>query len=188
MSVFSIAERIAGCLDEDHLDYAIGGALALSVWALPRDTSDVDLSIFARSDELARVFDALERAGVMIDRSDATKAQARIRMFTCRAGKTLVDVFIGEHPHFAEMHRNRQQVKSPTSDLMLWFISADDLCVTKLMFGRAKDVPDLEHLFARKPSPNVDYIRSWLTKILPAGDRRLALLDDLERRFLATDD
>lgn len=185
MSVFSIAERIASCLEGDGLDYAIGGALALSVWALPRDTSDVDLSVFAHADEITRVFDALERAGVMIDRHDALKSQARISMFTCRAGKTLVDVFLGEHPHFLEMERNRQQVKSPESEMMLWFISANDLCVTKLMFGRSKDVPDLEHLFAARPGPNVEYIRSWLTTILPAGDRRFALLDDLERRFPA---
>jgi hypothetical protein len=29
------------------------------------------------------------------------------------------------------------------------------------------------------------YVRGWLTKMLPAGDRRFALLDDLERRFAA---
>ncbi len=183
MSVFSIAERIARSLENDNLEYAIGGALALSVWALPRDTSDVDLSIFARADELGRVFDALERAGVMIDRDAAVKSQARISMFTCRAGKTLVDVFLGEHPHFVQMRLDRRQIRSPESDAMLWFISADDLCVTKLMFGRTKDVPDLERLFAARPGRDVEYIRHWLALILPPGDRRLALLDDLAARF-----
>lgn len=44
MSALQVAEHIARCLDEDGLDYAIGGALALTVHALPRDTADVDIS------------------------------------------------------------------------------------------------------------------------------------------------
>jgi len=183
MSVFAIAERIASCLDEDRLDYAIGGALALTVWTLPRETADVDLSIFAPPGELSRVFDSLERAGVMLDRDDAAKAQARISMFNGRAGRTQVDVFCGEHPHFDDVRRNRRRVASPETGTPLWFISADDLAIFKLLFGRAKDVPDLEWLFAAEPSRDVAYIRGWLGKILPDGDRRFALLDDLERRF-----
>ena len=77
------------------------------------------------------MFDSLERAGVMIDRDDATKAIHRMGMFTARGGRT-----------------------------QLWFISAEDAL------------------------PNLDlaYVRAWLVK-LPVGDRHLAILDDLERRF-----
>lgn len=182
LSALELAQHIAQCLDEDGLDYAIGGALALTVHALPRDTADVDISIFAREDELPRVLEAIERAGVMIDRADATRSQARIGMFTGRAGKRLVDVFMSAHPHFEEMSRRRVRAKGPGGNLM-WFISAEDLCVLKLMFARTKDLPDLEHLFAANTSLDVTYVRHWLTKMIPAGDRRFAILDDLERRF-----
>lgn len=65
------------------------------------------------------------------------------------------------------------------------YISAEDLCIYKLTFGRAKDIGDLEMMFAVRPDLDVAYIRDWLTQMIPAGDRRLAVLDDLERRFLA---
>lgn len=185
MSTLRLAEHIARCLDEDGLDYAIGGALALTVHALPRDTADVDISIFAREDELPRAFDALERAGVMIDRADATRSQARIGMFTGRAGKRLVDVFLHSHPHFEAMHQRRVRATTP-SGASLWFISAEDLCVTKLWFARPKDIADLEHVFAAHPELDVEYVRSWLAQLTPAGDRRLAILHELQRRFIPT--
>jgi hypothetical protein len=176
MNAFELSEHIARRLDEDELPYAIGGALALTAWALPRDTKDVDISIFAAEHELPRVIDSLERAGVMLDRNDAEKSVARIGMFTGRAGRTLVD-----SPHFLEMHRRRRKLRYP-SGAELWFISAEDLCIMKLVYGRSKDVPDLERMFALLPL-DLGYVRDWLTKMVPAGDRRFELLDDLERRF-----
>jgi len=149
---------------------------------LPRDTKDIDISIFAGEDEIPRVIDALERSGVMIDRSDAEKSVARIGMFTGRAGRTLVDVFISRHPHFLEMQRRRCKLSYPSGEA-LWFVSAEDLCVMKFVYGRTKDVPDLERMFALL-SLDRGYVRRWVTKMVPAGDRRLALLDDLERRFI----
>jgi hypothetical protein len=79
------------------------------------------------------------------------------------------------------MQRRRRKLRSP-SGAELWFISAEDLCIMKLIYGRSKDIPDLERMFATM-SLDLDYARAWLTKMVPAGDRRFALLDDLERRF-----
>ena len=37
-----VAGRLADRLDEENLAYAIGGALALGVWGVPRMTSNVE--------------------------------------------------------------------------------------------------------------------------------------------------
>lgn len=181
MNAFELSEHIAARLDEDELPYAIGGALALTAWSIPRDTKDVDISIFVADSELPRVFDALERAGVMIDRDAATKAVERLGMFSARGGRTLVDVFVSDHPHFHEMRQRRQQLVVP-SGARLWFISAEDLCVLKLLYSRTKDVADLERMFVALPDLDLAYVREWLLK-LPAGNRHVAILNDLERRF-----
>jgi hypothetical protein len=182
MNAFEVAEHIAQRLDEDGLPYAIGGALALTAWAIPRDTKDVDLSIFVGDELIPRAIDALERAGVMVDRTDAARSVARIGMFTGRAGRTLVDVFINQHPHFVEMSRRRVQVPSPTGQ-PLWFVTVEDLCVLKLLYARTKDVADLERLFAAQPAMDRGYIRTWISQMVLPGDSRLATLDQLERRF-----
>src|SRR5262245_2904861 len=182
MNAFELSEHIAARLDEDELEYAIGGALALTAWAIPRDTHDVDISVFAVEAELPRVIDALERSGVMIDRTDAAKSVSRIGMFTGRAGRTLVDVFMSTHPHFIEMRNRRQQLTYP-SGAALWFLSAEDLAVMKLLYARTKDIADPERIFSIL-TLDLSYVRVWLTKMVPHRDRRLALLDDLESRFI----
>jgi hypothetical protein len=183
VSALETARHIARCLEEDGLAYAIGGALALTVHALPRETADIDISIFASDDDLPRVIDALERAGVMIDRPDAQRAQQRTGMFTGRAGRRLVDVFMHAHPHFIESARRRVSVEIAPGE-SVWFVSVEDFCVNKLLFARGKDLPDLEHVFAAHPDLDVVYVRHWLSQMVPAGDRRFAILDDLVRRFI----
>jgi hypothetical protein len=181
MTAFELAAHLSRCLDEDKLEYAIGGAIALTAWSIPRDTKDVDISIFVPATGLDPAFDSLERAGVMLDRADARRSVERIGMFTGRSGRTLVDVFVGDHPHFHAMRIRRRQVELPSGE-RCWFVSPDDLCVLKLLFGRSKDIADLERLLGAVPDLDLDYIRGWVGK-LPDAEPRLALLDDLVRRF-----
>jgi hypothetical protein len=174
------AQRLGDLLEDDGLAYAVGGALALGVWGAPRLTKDVDISVFASAAELDRVCDALERAGMIFDRVQAQKDVARIGLFKGRLGGITIDVFISTHPHFSEMHRRRQRVDAPDGT-HLYFISAEDLCVMRLVYGRDKDRVDLERLFAVRLLDTA-YIRSWIAPMLVARDRA-AWVDDLEQRF-----
>jgi hypothetical protein len=182
LNALAAARRIAARLDEDSLPYGIGGALALGVWGAPRSTKDVDLTVFISESELPRAFDALERAGVMIDRVAATRGVARIGLFNGRLGKVVVDVFLTGHPQYLDMQRRCVRISDDHGGT-LSFISAEDLCIHKLLFARAKDIADLEHVFARRPELDVDYVRTWLHEMTPDGDARRATLEDLVRRF-----
>jgi hypothetical protein len=182
MTAIDAARRVGTCFDEDGIPYAIGGALALGVWGAPRATKDVDLSVFVARDQLDRVLDSLERAGVMISRDQAAKDITQIGLAKGRLGAIIVDVFLSEHPQYDEMGRRARRIVDPTG----WsgsFISAEDLCIHKLVFARHKDLGDLENLLAARPELDLDYVRGWLVQMVPPGDARLAALDDLERRF-----
>lgn len=181
-SPLDIASRIATTLAEDGLEYAIGGALALGAWGVPRATNDIDMTVFAPEAELPRVLDSLERAGLMIDRVAAANDVARIGLFKARAGRRFVDIFLLGHPQYTEMARRRQSVTDAAGRTLV-FISAEDLVLHKLLFARDKDVTDLENLFAVRSNLDLAYVRRWLTQMVPPGDRRLGVLDDLERRF-----
>lgn len=182
MSAADVARRVADQFDAEAIPYAIGGALALGVWGAPRTTVAVDISAFVDSADLPRVIEALERAGVMVDATQAARDVARIGMFRARFGRTPVDVYISGHPHFDEMSRRKQVVADPDGKPR-WFLSREDLAILKLFYGRAKDLLDVERLFAVKRDLDIGYIRDWLRKMVPAGDRRLDVLADLERRF-----
>ena len=181
MNAIDAAHRIASCFDEDAIPYGIGGALALSVWGIPRATVDVDVSVFVRPDELPRVLDSLERAGVVVNHDDARRGVEKLGFFKGRLGRTLVDVFLSEHPQYEAMHRRTQRITDAQGRAVA-FISAEDLCIHKLVFGRPKDVADLEAVLASRKL-DLAYVRSWLVQMVPSGDHRLAVLDELERRF-----
>lgn len=135
--------------------------------------------MFVPPDALSPVFDALERAGVMLRRDEASRDARRIALFTGRLGTIVVDVFVSEHPHYSAMRDRRANVDG------LWVLSVEDLCTHKLLFARPRDIDDLERLFAVRGRIDVDYVRDWLRQIVPSDDRRHAVLDELERRFLS---
>ena len=180
-SPLEVARWLADRLDEDSLPYALGGALALAAWAGPRQTVDVDLAVFVGDEALPRVLDAVERAGAVVKRDEAERSVASTGMFIAHLARTRIDVFLATHPVHEEMGRRRRAVE--VDGARLWFLSPDDLALLKLVYGRPKDVVDLERLFAARGDLDVAYIQSWLERIVPPADARLDTLADLASRF-----
>ena len=54
-----VARALADVLEREALPYAIGGALALGFYALPRATADVDLNVFLPPAAIDQVLRAL---------------------------------------------------------------------------------------------------------------------------------
>lgn len=180
-SPLEVAGWLAERLDEDSLPYALGGALALAAWSGPRQTVDVDIAVFVGEEELPRVLDAIERAGAVVERDDAERRVASTGMFIAELARTRIDVFLATHPVHQEMGRRRRAVE--LDGARLWFLSPEDLALLKLIYGRPKDIVDLERLFAARGDLDVPYIRSWLERIVPPADARLDTLADLAKRF-----
>lgn len=179
----AVAARLAGRFEEEGIDYAIGGALALGAFGIPRMTDDADFAVFVTEAELDRLFDALERAGCLFDRARARAEVGRISLFGGRCGRVGVDFFVSFHPHDHEALARR--VRLPGADGRdHWFLSAEDLAIHKLALLRAKDLADLERLFAaRGPELDLAYIRRWIRAIAGEQDPRWAALEELARRF-----
>jgi hypothetical protein len=108
-----VAARLADRLDEDGLPYAIGGALALGAWGVPRTTSDVNVSVFIDEMALGGLLDTVERAGAMVDRAEAGRQVARFGFFTAAIGRTRIDVFIAHHPWHGDMQDRRISLPTP---------------------------------------------------------------------------
>ena len=180
-----LVARLADRFDEDGLAYALGGALALGAWGVPRTTLDVDVSVFVSEKELDRLLDSVERAGAMVERAEAHRSVARTGFFVAFFALTRIGVFIAHHPWHAEMQRRR--VSLPTPDgRRRWFLSPEDTALAKLLYSRPKDVHDLERLFAVQAGRiDLVHLRQWLPRMVPAGDARLGLLEDLARRLAA---
>jgi hypothetical protein len=180
-----IAARLADRFDEDGLAYALGGALALGAWGVPRTTTDVDIAVFVAEPELDKLLDSIERAGAMVDRAEARRSVAKTGFLVAHLGRTRLDLFIAHHPWHADMHARRQLLPTPDGK-QRWFLSLEDVALAKLLYARPKDIQDLERLFAVQRSRlDLAYLRRWLSAMVPAQDMRLRTLEELARRFVA---
>lgn len=178
-----VAAWIAERLEEDGIEYAIGGALALGAHGIPRMTDDADFAVYVEPARLDRFFDALERAGCLLDRRHARAEAERISLVGARCGRVGVDFFLSFHPHHHQALERRVRLLA-ADERDHWFLSPEDLAVHKLLLLRPKDVADLERLFAvRATGLDIAYVRRWILAITPDGDPRRGALEDLARRF-----
>ena len=73
------------------------------------------------------------------------------------------------------MRRVEPQISSTLRMIELPILSAEDLAIFKVLFDRPKDWVDVaEMLFAQGPAFDGAYATSWLRRILPRDDARLA--------------
>jgi hypothetical protein len=176
--VLGAALAIAEALESAGFDYAIGGALALAHWGVPRATVDVDVGVSAEPLQLPHLFDVLKGAGCELDVGRATAA-AMNGDFGCRLLGVRVDVFLPVLPLARQVIERR--VRVPFGAGQAWIVSAEDAALLKLLFGRTKDYADLERLFAvQGVALDFSYVDRWVLAMFPAGDQRRLRYEELK--------
>ncbi len=182
---FNAAEvglAIARILEARGVPYALGGALAYGVWALPRATKDVDLNVFVRPERLPAALDALAGAGVAFDRDAALRQSAEEGLFVGWVGACRIDIFTPSIPFSWEALETRVQVE--LGGQRAWFLSAEALSFFKLMFFRGKDLVDLERLVSTMGKRlDAPYVRRWLVETMGEDDERVKKWDELCATF-----
>jgi len=178
-----IAREVVHLLEAHGMKTAIGGAIAYGIWGITRGTQDADINVFigeARYAELQRV---LEEGGLGPVPGRATWSPEERAGFVsrCRDGSVAVayhgdfrvDVFVPSIPFYDEAERTLKVIRHPSGQLVP-VLSAEAICVFKLLFFRPKDLVDLAGLVARQGSAlDVGYVRRQLEIMFPGGDERL---------------
>jgi len=173
---------IGRALEAHQIPYALGGALAYGVWALPRATKDVDLNLFVQPEGLGAALDALATAGVSFDRAEAIRQSADEGICVGWVGACRVDVFTPSIPFSWEALRTRVAVDVGGSKA--WFLSAEALSFFKMMFFRGKDLVDLERLVSSMGRGlDAPYVRRWLVEAMGEDDERVRKWDELCATF-----
>ncbi len=147
-------------LDEARLPHAFGGALALGYVATPRGTVDIDVNVFVPPSDVMRIAAAVEplgyRRGVSAE-DDATFGGVR---FEHDEDPFPLDVFPSLDDRYAEVERRCVQYPFGRRGDVLPFLSAEDLCVFKLSFGRPQDWVDLRAIAAARPRLDIEYVEN----------------------------
>ncbi len=173
--------EVHGALDAASISHAFGGALALAHVAEPRGTVDVDVNTFLPIEESARVDQALAPIGYVRDPETSEAPVAGIR-FLHDHHPYPIDVFCDLDDRYAEIGARVQHHRFGRGDDVLPFLSAEDLSVFKLSFGRTQDWADLEKIAAARPDLDVGLIEDLLLDLRgPTMHSRIARLRRLLR-------
>jgi hypothetical protein len=159
--VVAVHRSLAGA----GIDHAFGGALALAYVGDPRGTIDIDVNVFVPPDELGRVFSALGGLGLRPEADGPPRVPtAGVRL---RSGDAPypVDLFPSLDHHYEEVRRRCVVHSFGPDGTGLHFLSAEDLAVFKLSFGRGKDWVDLAAMAKARPGLDVDYVENQLTAL-----------------------
>ena len=177
---FEAGIQIAQVFEQHRVPYAIGGALAYGQYGIPRATNDVDVNVFVESSELDTVFTALRTLGVSVDDAAARLAAEREGLVVLRIADFRLDVFTPSIDFAWEAGRTR--VRHTVDGVGVWFLSAEALCVFKLLFFRGKDLVDLERLIAvQGRAVDTAYVRAQVAAMLGEDDPRVTTWDRLWR-------
>lgn len=162
MSLVGLVLEVHDQLDAASLAHAFGGALALAYVAEPRGTVDVDVNVFTPIAEVDVVLDALAAIGLGPEgarRDWIPAAGVRLRR---EADPYPVDLFASLDDRYGEIERRCLHHAFGNGGAVLPFLSAEDLSLFKLSFGRDKDWVDLRAIARARPDLDVDYIERQL--------------------------
>ncbi len=188
MSDLLLDEKItalAAALEAAAIDYAFGGAVALAYYGTPRGTTDIDINIFLKPEYvhvLAKVFSKLGMHE--IDRH-ALATLDQEGQLTVQWGHTPIDVFFAYDDFHLSCEKRVRQV--PFAGTNISILSAEDLIVFKVVYGRPKDFRDIQEiLMCMGEELDLRYANVWLNRFLDPDDERIVRLrETLAERGLA---
>jgi hypothetical protein len=173
--------QLAAALERQGVPYALGGALAYGLWAVPRATLDVDVNVFVNDDGLDTVYAALESLGIVVSREQCAQAARSRGMFAVQWGRYRLDIFTAsiDYSWKAAQSRVRHAIEGHSA----WFLSAEAIAVFKLLFFRPKDLVDLERLISVQGERlDIHHVRAEIVAMLGEDDERVQKWDELTRR------
>jgi hypothetical protein len=145
-ALFDELNSIIELLDENGLEYAVCGGLALAIHGFPRATFDIDLLIQAES--LEKSYELVAKIGYDIrglDMSFKERAVEIRRVSKIDAdGEVLSLDFLLVTPKVEDVWETREEYEWQGKDL--WLVSREGLIKMKTLAGRDKDLIDLGRL------------------------------------------
>jgi hypothetical protein len=163
MSVIDMVLQVHERLQGTGRSHAFGGALALAYVAEPRGTVDVDVNVFTPLAEIDEVLAVLDAIGLEPERARAEWIPAAGIRLRRRDDPFPVDVFPSlDEQRYAEVESRCVRHPFGPTGTELPFLSAEDLTIFKLSFGRAKDWVDLRAIAVARPGLDVGYVERQL--------------------------
>ena len=179
--VFQAAEELQNVCQSKQRRFCFIGGLALQRWGEPRETVDVDLSLFAGfGNEQQFIEVLLEHFEPRIPEAESFARERRVLLLLSKQGVGL-DIALAALP-YEELIIERSSLFKYPANILLRTCSAEDLIVLKAFAARGQDWVDVERVIVRQGNKlDWNYIREQLAPLAELKDSPV-ILDELERR------
>ncbi len=170
--LIDVVVALIDAFEQSGFDYALGGAVAYSTWAIPRATQDIDLNVWVdpeNIDPILRLFGAIS---VELDEAVARREAVERGMFIGWKDGYRIDVFVPSVPFYEEARERRRRVR--IAGRGTWVLSPETLAVFKLLFFRPKDLLDVRRMVeVQGEAFDGSFVRSSLVDMLGEEDGRI---------------
>lgn len=177
----SLADKISVVhqrLDESELPHAIGGALAVGYYAVPRSTLDIDVNIFLPADRWPTIRDALVGLGldpaIEIDRGGIGKAEE----MRVEWSPNSLHLFFSCDPLHDQMRRRIRYV--PFNGETIPIVAPEHLVIRKALLDRNKDWIDIEQILVATDPFDLGEVEDWLERMVGADNPRMKKLAEVK--------
>lgn len=160
--------QLAKFLEKSHIDYAVLGGIAVSVYSEPRMTQDIDLNIVLNMENLSQFLGKAREYGFQPIPPDIKKFVEETGVIPMKFFKRGVagkfDFIVAQNPiEFAGLKRAR--LKSIWG-VKVKIVTAEDLLVHKLLSERPRDLEDARGIVVRRGRRlDKEYVMCWLRKM-----------------------
>jgi hypothetical protein len=177
--ILEIDEALTGL----NVEHVFGGALALAYYAEPRGTVDIDINVGVSYGSRSVLLTHLDNLGWHADELGAGAAPAAGTRLHQTGESVVIDLFFSFDDYHEDVF-NRAVAKPfvhAGGRYELQFLSAEDLVIFKISFGRPKDWVDIQAMVAADTVIDPDYVERQLLAFkgptaYPASARFRALL------------
>jgi hypothetical protein len=179
--IFQAAADVQTLCQSQGWQFCFIGGLALQRWSEPRETVDVDVSLFTGFGDVERFNEVLlQYFEPRI--SDAAAFANERRVLLIRSSKGVgIDVSLAALPYEALVIQRASYFDYPPG-IRLLTCSAEDLIVLKAFAGRGQDWVDVERIIVRQTGKlDWDYIHEQLRPLAELKDAP-EIVDRLEAR------
>ena len=165
MSLTDAILEVHRFLDARAAPHAFGGALALAQYAEPRATADIDVNVFVPNADRDDLIESLATLGYTPEQDPADLVPAAGLRLRRPADRFPLDLFLPLGRAYDEIATRTRRFPFGPELVELPFLSAEDLVVFKLSFGRDKDWVDIRQIIASGVVLDDAYIERQLIEL-----------------------
>jgi hypothetical protein len=158
-------KMIAQRLESAGIAYMVTGSLAMTLYAIPRLTRDIDIVIECRPEDADRIGKLFE-ADCYIDRESIREAITRRTMFNIIHSQWIIkaDFIVRKKERYREVEFGRRR-KFQLEGMNIFVVAPEDLILSKLIWSLESDseIQKRDALSIAKSVTNLDwtYLKKW---------------------------